>query len=66
MNATLTPELDALVNVARAAAGLRRSTAFRAFLTTELRSDVSQVIGKLTDADRAEVQTRLRIALAVT
>lgn len=49
-----------------AAAGLARPSAFRAFLATQLQSDVMRVIGKLSAADWLEVQARLRIALAVT
>lgn len=48
-----------------AAAGLARPSAFRAYLRTELQTDVVRVIGKLTDADWLEVQARVRIALAV-
>jgi len=48
-----------------AAAGLRSPSAFRAFLATlPARSIV--IIGKLSDRDWQEVQTRLRTALAVT
>lgn len=49
-----------------AAAGLTKPSAFRAFVNTLPRSAVIQIIGKVTDADWAEVQSRLRIALAVT
>lgn len=48
------------------AAGLTKPTAFRAFLNTLPRTAVTQVVGKLTDADWQEVQARLRLALAVT
>ncbi len=47
------------------AAGLRNPPAFRAFLATLPASNVS-VIGRLSDHDWQEVQTRLRVALAVT
>ena len=49
-----------------AAAGLRVPTAFRSFFVTLPAGDIRRVIGKLTAADWAEVQARLRIALAVT
>jgi mRNA interferase MazF len=49
-----------------AAAGLHRPSAFCVFLSTKPLSDVLSVIGKLTDRDWKEVQTRLRLALAVT
>src|SRR5215216_707807 len=49
-----------------ATAGLTKPTAFRAFLNTQPRSAIRQIIGKLSDADWQEVQARLRIALAVT
>ncbi len=48
------------------AAGLRKPSAFRVFLTTKPPSDVSRVLGKLSDHDWAEVQSRLRLALAVS
>lgn len=48
-----------------AAAGLRKPSAFRVFLSTKPLSDVLSVIGKLTDRDWQEVQARLRLALAV-
>lgn len=47
------------------AAGLRRPSAFRVFLSTKPLSDVLSVVGKLTDRDWNEVQARLRLALAV-
>jgi mRNA interferase MazF len=47
-------------------AGLTRETAFRAFLNTLPRSAITKIVGKLSDTDWAEVQARLRIALAVT
>jgi mRNA interferase MazF len=49
-----------------ATAGLKQSSAFRAFLNTLPRTAITQIVGKLSDADWAEVQARLRIALAVT
>jgi mRNA interferase MazF len=49
-----------------AAAGLHAQTAFRSFFRTEPRSNLIRRIGSLSPADWAEVQARLRIALAVT
>ena len=46
--------------------GLARPSAFRAFLRTEPRTAITRVIGKLSDRDWQEVQSRLRLALAVT
>jgi mRNA interferase MazF len=48
-----------------AAAGLHKASAFRVSLSTKPLSDVFSVVGKLTDRDWKEVQTRLRLALAV-
>ncbi len=48
-----------------AAAGLHRSSLFRAFFNTRMAADLP-VIGHLSDRDWSEVQARLRIALAVT
>lgn len=47
-----------------AAAGLHNSSAFRAFLATLPATGIT-VIGKLSDRDWREVQTRMRLALAV-
>jgi mRNA interferase MazF len=49
-----------------ALAGLRKASAFRVFLVTKPPSDILRVLGKLSDRDWQEVQTRLRLALAVT
>jgi mRNA interferase MazF len=49
-----------------AAAGLHKPSAFRAFLATIPAWGITRVIGHLTDRDWAEVQARLRVALAVT
>jgi mRNA interferase MazF len=46
------------------AAGLRYPTAFRRYLTTVVQTQ-PVLIGHLTDRDWAEVQARLRLALAV-
>ena len=46
-------------------AGLRRASAFRAFLATLPAATVA-VIGHLSDRDWREVQARLRTALAIT
>ena len=46
------------------AAGLFQPSAFRAFFITARRSEVVK-IGSLSDADWAEVQARLRLALAL-
>ena len=46
-------------------AGLHVPTAFRTFLITLPREDVIAVIGRLSDGDWNEVQSRLRVALAV-
>ena len=48
-----------------AAAGLHRPTAFRAFFATRPATEIISQIGTLTDRDWAEVQGRLRLALAV-
>jgi mRNA interferase MazF len=49
-----------------AAASLVKPTAFRAYLMTELATNVVRVIGRLSAADWQQVQARLRLALAVT
>jgi len=49
-----------------AAAGLMVPTAYRSFFATIPVREVHRVIGHLTARDWAEVQTRLRLALAVT
>src|SRR5947209_6970467 len=49
-----------------AATGLRRPSAFRAYLATLPATSVIAEIGQLSDRDWQEVQARLRIALAVT
>ncbi|OGO40511.1 MAG: transcriptional regulator [Chloroflexi bacterium RBG_16_57_9] len=46
-------------------AGLRTSTAFRTFLITLPREDVVAIIGRLSDRDWEEIQTRLRLAIAI-
>ena len=46
-------------------AGLHQPSAFRSFLVTLVRTDALQ-IGRLSDRDWQEVQSRLRLALAVT
>ena len=46
-------------------AGLRRPSAFRVFLATVPATSIT-LIGHLSDHDWQEVQTRLRIALAVS
>lgn len=48
-----------------AAAGLKRPSAFRAFVVTVPRSAVSARIGRLTDRDWNEVRGRVRQALDV-
>lgn len=48
-----------------AAAGLHQPSAFRAYFSMAEQTAVV-VIGRLSDRDWAEVQARLRIALAVT
>lgn len=47
-----------------AAAGLRRRSAFRAFLLT-LPATSAKLIGHCTDRDRQEIQKRLKFAIAV-
>jgi mRNA interferase MazF len=47
------------------AAGLHRPSAFRSFLVTLPAAAVASVVGQLSDRDWREVQTRLRVALAV-
>lgn len=49
-----------------ASAGLHVATAYRSFFTTLPAQDVRRLIGHVSDRDWAEIQTRLRIALAVT
>ncbi|MDT7777600.1 MAG: mRNA interferase MazF [Acidobacteriota bacterium] len=49
-----------------AAAGLHSPSAFRAYLATLPATSIAAVIGQLSDRDWLEVQTRLRIALAVS
>ena len=46
-------------------AGLRLPTMFRAFFSTFPVAVVPNPVGKLTDVDWAEVQARLRLAMAV-
>jgi mRNA interferase MazF len=48
-----------------AAAGLNRPTAFRSFFATIQRANVIGQLGVLSARDWAEVQARLRLALAV-
>lgn len=48
-----------------AAAGLHVPTAYRSFFATIPAAEVHRLLGHLTDADWAEVQARLRVALAV-
>jgi mRNA interferase MazF len=48
-----------------AAAGLHVPSAYRSFMETFEVEDVLQFIGRLSDRDWAEVQARLRLALAV-
>ncbi|HET6386463.1 MAG TPA: hypothetical protein VFJ58_23975 [Armatimonadota bacterium] len=47
-----------------AAAGLRQPSAFRAYFSMAEPSDVT-IIGHLTDRDWAEIQERLKLALAM-
>jgi mRNA-degrading endonuclease toxin of MazEF toxin-antitoxin module len=47
------------------AAGLRKPSAFRAFLLTLPATNVRRLAGQLTDRDWQEVQARMRLALAV-
>lgn len=47
------------------AVGLRRSSAFRAFIVTVPRASVTSEIGHLSDADWQAVSDRVRVALAV-
>lgn len=47
-------------------AGLKRISAFRSYFGTYERSNVSKVIGQLSNLDWNEIQKRLRIAIAVT
>ena len=47
------------------AAGLHMASAFRTYLVTVDQQDILRVIGKLSDRDWAEVQARLRLAIAV-
>jgi len=47
-----------------AAAGLRQPSAFRAYFSMAEPSDV-KIIGHLTDRDWAEIQERLKLALAM-
>jgi mRNA interferase MazF len=48
-----------------AAAGLHVPSAFRSFFATLTRTSIIREIGQLTDRDWLEIQSRLRIALAV-
>jgi mRNA interferase MazF len=48
-----------------AAAGLHYPTAFRAYLGTSDARDIITTFGRLSDRDWAEIQARLRLALAV-
>jgi mRNA interferase MazF len=48
------------------AAGLHKPSAFRAFLSTRPASEIIQEIGCLSSRDWQEVQSRLRMALAVS
>ncbi len=48
-----------------AAAGLRKPSAFRAYLNSSPRKRILSEIGQLSDKDWKAVQTRLRLALAV-
>jgi len=47
-----------------AAAGLHAPSAFRVYISTRLASD-ADVVGHLTERDWQEVQSRLKLALAV-
>jgi mRNA interferase MazF len=49
-----------------AAAGLKVPTAYRSFFATVPVREVHRVIGHVSDRDWAEIQARLRLALAVT
>jgi len=49
-----------------AAAGLKVPTAYRSFFATLPAATVQRVLGHLTDLDWAEIQLRLRLALAVS
>jgi hypothetical protein len=46
-------------------AGLRVPTAYRSYFTMCEARDVARIVGHLTARDWAEVQARLRLALAV-
>jgi mRNA interferase MazF len=48
------------------AAGLHRPTAFRAYIGSRPKDKIIATFGHLSDRDWAEVQARLRLALAVT
>ena len=48
-----------------AAAGLHRPSAFRAFLATLPAAAVASAVGRLSARDWQEVQSRIRVALAV-
>lgn len=45
-------------------AGLHKPSVFRAYFGTYEQTAISSVIGKLSDRDWREVQTRLRLAIA--
>ena len=47
-------------------AGLRTASAFRSYFMTLRQIDVHRRVGSLSASDWAEVQVRLRLALAVT
>jgi len=49
-----------------AAAGLHKASAFRLHVITKPISAIRRLVGKLTDRDWQEVQSRLRLGLAVT
>ena len=49
-----------------AAAGLHVPTAYRSFFATLPIRSVHRLLGHVTDRDWAEIQVRLRLALAVT
>ena len=49
-----------------AAAGLKVPTAYRSFFATIPAATVHRLLGHVTDRDWAEIQARLRLALAVT
>jgi mRNA interferase MazF len=48
------------------AAGLRKPSAFRAFLLTLPTTNVRKTVRQLSDRDWQEVQARLRLAIAIT